>query len=81
MLADGSIREMESRGSVIKNKEGQVIRVVVVSRDVTERKRLQEQVHQMAFHDPLTRLLIAGCSAIACAKPWRRVRVVHVLAL
>ncbi|MBK7645843.1 MAG: sensor domain-containing diguanylate cyclase [Betaproteobacteria bacterium] len=56
VLADGSIREMESRGSVIKNKEGQVIRVVVVSRDVTERKRLQEQVHQMAFHDPLTRL-------------------------
>ena len=56
VLADGSIREMESRGSVIKNNEGQVIRVVVVSHDVTERKRLQEQVHQMAFHAPLTRL-------------------------
>ncbi|NTV70264.1 MAG: sensor domain-containing diguanylate cyclase [Azonexaceae bacterium] len=56
VLADGSIREMESRGSVIKNKEGQVVRVVVVSHDVTERKRLQEQVHKMAFHDPLTRL-------------------------
>jgi diguanylate cyclase (GGDEF)-like protein len=56
VLADGSIREMESRGSVIKNKGGQVIRVVVVSHDVTERKRLQEQVHQMAFLDPLTRL-------------------------
>lgn len=55
-LPDGSIREMESRGSVIKNEEGQVVRVVVVSHDVTERKRLQEQVHQMAFHDPLTRL-------------------------
>jgi len=56
VLADGSIRDMESRGSVILNKEGQVARVVVVSHDVTERKRLQEQVHQMAFHDPLTRL-------------------------
>lgn len=56
LLPDGSIREMESRGSVIKNSEGQVVRVVVVSHDVTERKRLQEQVHQMAFHDPLTRL-------------------------
>lgn len=56
VLPDGSIREMESRGSVIKNKEGQVVRVVVVSQDITERKRLQEQVHQMAFHDPLTRL-------------------------
>lgn len=56
VLPDGSIREMESRGSVIKNKDGQVVRVVVVSHDITERKRLQEQVHQMAFHDPLTRL-------------------------
>ena len=56
VLADGSVREMESRGSVIKNDEGQVDRVVVVSRDVTERKRLQEQVYQMAFHGPLTRL-------------------------
>lgn len=56
VLADGSIRDMESRGSVIKNTEGQAVRVVVVSHDVTERKRLQEQIHQMAFHDPLTRL-------------------------
>jgi diguanylate cyclase (GGDEF)-like protein/PAS domain S-box-containing protein len=56
ILADGSIREMESRGSVIKNEEGQVDRVVVVSHDVTERKRLHEQVYQMAFHDSLTRL-------------------------
>ena len=56
VLADGSVREMESRGSVIKNDEGQVDRVVVVSHDITERKRLQEQVYQMAFHDPLTRL-------------------------
>lgn len=56
VLADGSIRDMESRGSVILNQAGKVARVVVVSHDVTERKRLQEQVHQMAFHDPLTRL-------------------------
>jgi len=56
VLPDGNVREMESRGSVIKNKAGQVVRVVVVSQDITERKRLQEQVHQMAFHDPLTRL-------------------------
>lgn len=56
VATDGKIHEMESRGSVIKNKEGQVVRVVVVSQDVTERKQLQEQVHQMAFHDPLTRL-------------------------
>lgn len=56
VLADGSIRDMESRGSVIKDKDGQVVRVVVVSQDITERNRLLERLHQMAFHDPLTQL-------------------------
>ncbi|HXE37429.1 MAG TPA: diguanylate cyclase [Azonexus sp.] len=55
-MADGSVRDMESHGSVIKDKEGHVVRVVVVSHDITERKRLQEQVRQMAFHDSLTQL-------------------------
>lgn len=56
MLNDGSVRDMESRGSVIKGKDGQVERVVVVARDITERNRLIERLHQMAFHDPLTQL-------------------------
>jgi diguanylate cyclase (GGDEF)-like protein/PAS domain S-box-containing protein len=56
LLADGSIRDMESRGSVIKDKDGRVVRVVVVAQDITERNRLLERLHQMAFHDPLTQL-------------------------
>lgn len=56
MTVAGETREMESRGSVIKDEHGQAVRVVVVSQDITERKRLQEQVRQMAFHDPLTGL-------------------------
>ncbi len=56
MTVEGETREMESRGSVIKDEQGHVVRVVVVSQDITERKRLQEQVRQMAFHDPLTGL-------------------------
>ncbi|MDO9599632.1 MAG: diguanylate cyclase, partial [Azoarcus sp.] len=56
IMADGNIRNMESRASVIKDKDGQVARVVVVSVDITERKHLQEQVRQMAFHDVLTGL-------------------------
>jgi len=56
LLANGSIRDMESYGSVIKDKDGQVVRVVVVAHDITERNRLLEQLHQMAFHDPLTQL-------------------------
>lgn len=40
--ADGSIREMESRGSVIRDGQGRITRVVVVAHDITERK-LAEQ--------------------------------------
>lgn len=56
LLADGSIRDMESRGSVIRDHAGRVARVVVVARDITERKRMEAQVRQMAFHDALTQL-------------------------
>lgn len=40
---DGSIRHIESQGSVIKNKDGKVSKVLVVSRDVTEKKKLEQQ--------------------------------------
>jgi diguanylate cyclase (GGDEF)-like protein/PAS domain S-box-containing protein len=56
VTAEGETRHMESRGSVIKDQQGQVARVVVVSHDITERRSLQEQVRQMAFHDALTGL-------------------------
>jgi len=56
LIADGSVRDMESHGSVVKDDQGQVVRVVVVSHDITERKRLEDQIHQLAFHDALTRL-------------------------
>ncbi|MFZ4538041.1 PAS domain S-box protein [Propionivibrio sp.] len=44
LMADGSIREMESRGNAIRDGEGRVDRVVVVSHDVTERKQLEERL-------------------------------------
>lgn len=56
LTADGSVRHMESRGSVIRDSAGQVSRVVVVSHDITERRRLQDEVRQLAFHDTVTRL-------------------------
>jgi len=40
---DGSIRHIESQGSVIKDKGGNVSKVLVVSRDVTEKKNLEQQ--------------------------------------
>ncbi|MFT3847388.1 MAG: PAS domain S-box protein [Propionivibrio sp.] len=56
VLGDGSTRIMESRGSVIRDQEGKISRVVVVSHDITERKHMENQVRQMAFHDALTQL-------------------------
>lgn len=56
VTADGRIREMESSGNVITDSEGRVSRVVVVAQDVTERRQLEEDVRQLAFHDALTQL-------------------------
>lgn len=43
---DGGVRFIESRGNVIRDSQGQVIRVVVVSRDVTEQKAAMTQLEQ-----------------------------------
>lgn len=55
VLADGSIRHMESRGGLIRNRLGQALRVVVVSRDVTARKLIEEEIVNLAFYDELTK--------------------------
>jgi PAS domain S-box-containing protein len=39
LLSDGSVRHIESQGSVIRDDAGQPCKVVVVSRDITERKQ------------------------------------------
>jgi len=56
VLPDGGVRNMESRGSVIRNGEGKVVRVMVVANDITERKKAEEQIHNLAFYDTLTTL-------------------------
>jgi diguanylate cyclase (GGDEF)-like protein/PAS domain S-box-containing protein len=56
VLPDGSIRHMESCGALIKTSLGQAARVVVVSRDITERIKAENQIRNMAFYDTLTQL-------------------------
>jgi len=56
LLPDGNIRHMESRGGLIRDSRGQASRVVVVSRDITERKLAEEKIQNLAFHDALTGL-------------------------
>lgn len=43
LLKDGSIRFIESQGSTIRDNKGNVSQVVLVSRDVTGKKQLEQQ--------------------------------------
>ena len=47
---------MESIASAIRNEKGEVHKLVIVNRDVTERKRAEEQLKHNSFHDALTGL-------------------------
>lgn len=50
VLADGTVRNMESRGGLIRNSLGLVSSVVVVSRDITERKRIDYKLRELNEH-------------------------------
>jgi PAS domain S-box-containing protein len=53
---NGSWRTLESRASTIRNDQGAVERLVIVNRDVTERKQLEEQFRQAQKMEAVGRL-------------------------
>jgi diguanylate cyclase (GGDEF)-like protein/PAS domain S-box-containing protein len=53
---DGTWRVLESMASTIRNAKGDVVKLVIVNRDVTERKRAEELLEHNSFHDALTGL-------------------------
>jgi len=46
ILPDGSIRYHEGRGEIIRNAQGQVVRLYGTALDITDRKRAEAQVRQ-----------------------------------
>lgn len=53
---DGRWLVLESLASTVRDANGDVAKLVVVNRDITERKRAEEQAEHNLFHDALTRL-------------------------
>src|SRR6267154_1772361 len=53
---DGTWRVLESIASTVRDQKGAVSKMVIVNRDVTERKRAEEQLEHNSFHDELTGL-------------------------
>jgi diguanylate cyclase (GGDEF)-like protein/PAS domain S-box-containing protein len=53
---DGSWRVLESIASTIRDVKGEVAKLVIVNRDITERKHAEQQLEYNLFHDLLTGL-------------------------
>ena len=53
---NGNWRVLESVASTIRDAKGQVSKLVIVNRDITDRKLAQEQLEHNLFHDSLTGL-------------------------
>ena len=57
MVNDSSIvRWFTARGTLMLDADGKALRMIGVSQDITERKRQEEEIRYLAYHDTLTGL-------------------------
>ncbi len=56
LTPEGEERFIHARAEVVPGRDGKPVRIVGTLHDITERKRLEEQLVHRAFHDPLTDL-------------------------
>jgi diguanylate cyclase (GGDEF)-like protein/PAS domain S-box-containing protein len=82
---DGTMAFTELSVSLIRDAEGKPIGFRGISRDITERKHLEEKIQRMAFHDSLTglpnRKLFSDRLGIALAQAQRNQKKVGIAML
>jgi diguanylate cyclase (GGDEF)-like protein/PAS domain S-box-containing protein len=55
-LPNGGIRWVSTTKMPLRDREGNIVGTFGISRDITQRKRAEEQLERQAFYDPLTEL-------------------------
>jgi diguanylate cyclase (GGDEF)-like protein/PAS domain S-box-containing protein len=82
---DGSMRFVEAAISLVKNKQDEAVGFRCVSRDVTERKQMEQLLADMATHDFLTelpnRVLLIDRFAVALAQAQRNEYKLAIMSL
>ncbi len=53
---DGSLYHDEMTITPVPGDDGQINNFVALKQDISERKKIEAQIHQLAFYDPLTQL-------------------------
>lgn len=53
---DGSIYEVEQSIICVRDKNNKIINYIAISHDITEAKNREDEIHQLAFYDFLTKL-------------------------
>jgi len=65
---------LESTASVVRNPQGAVQMLVIVNRDISERKRVEDQLKHNALHDSLTNLPNRKLFLDRLQRAWERCR-------